>query len=274
MLRSFTVGLVFLTLSAGLASQSAQQEVMKAEETRLEARRNGNSATLTRLASDDQLTVGPNGQLQDKKATAALTAVPKASVHDVKTQMFGDIAVVSGMQAGFGERGDIEQRFTRIWRRQDRQWVNVFGHVTRATSAAPAAAAPTHKPVPQTVWPKGASADEGAVLEVHRRLDEAFQRKDVPAYSALTAANWVRLNSDGGQTSREAFLKTVAGTPELKRVVPNHSEFHLRVYGPVAVVTYRAKTSTGGDLRRSRVFVKDGAAWKQLISQETDLVQQ
>jgi hypothetical protein len=84
-------------------------------------------------------------------------------------------------------------------------------------------------------------------------------------------ANYLRVSSDGSTDSRETFLKTVAGTPELKRNVPNLSEFRVRVYGPVALVTWLHKPIGGREagVRRSRLFVKDGGSWKQLISQDT-----
>ena len=274
MARSLLRGVLVLACVSTLFAQTAEQEINKVEQVRLDARRKADSATLARLATDDQLTIGPNGQLQDKKATAALAAAPKASLRETKTQVFGDVAVVTGTQFGFGEKGEIEQRFTRVWRKQNGQWLNVFGHVTRINSAAPPSQ-PTLKSVPQTVWPKGNGPDEAAVVDTLRRLDDAFAKKDVAIYAPLTSANYLRINPDGSISSRDEFLKSVAGTPDLKRNIPNLSDFRLRVYGPVAVVTWVNKSIGGREAgsRRSRVFVKDGSSWKQLVSQDTFIAQ-
>jgi hypothetical protein len=127
------------------------------------------------------------------------------------------------------------------------------------------------KQVPATSWPKGATQAERDAVETLRRTDEAYAKKDVTAYSALTASNYLRINADGTETSRDAFLKQVAGTPEMKRDTPNLSDFHVRVWGPIAVVTWVNKSINGIEtgLRRSRVFVREGNAWKQLVSHDT-----
>lgn len=264
------------TLAGGVhvAAQSTEQEVMKAEQARVEARRKADSATLARIAPDDQLTVGPSGQVQGKKATAALAAAPKASLGELKTQLFGDVAVVTGVQAGFGANADQEHRFTRIWRRTNGQWLNLFGHVTRIQVAEPPISGATSKQVPQTVWPKGSNADEQAVIEILRRTNDAFAKKDTATYSTLTSANYLRIGPNGSQT-REEFLKAVAGTPEQKRNIPHLSEFQVRMYGPVAVVIWLNRSINGSEagVRRSRVFVKEGGTWKQLMSQDTPVTQ-
>ena len=274
MSRAAIVGALVLVSLAVPTAQTAEQEVMKAEQVRLEARRKADSATLARLAPDDQLTVGPTGQLQDKKATAALAAVPKASAREVKAQVFGDVAVVNGIQAGFGEKGDTEQRFTRIWRKQGGQWLNVFGQVTRIVPAPPAPASAKSSPVTPTQWPEAKTDDERDVLRVQRALNEAFASKDPKGYSLHTADTFVRINPDGSLSSRAELLTGVAATPDVKRVVSNNSDLRVRFYGPVASITYVDRTPTGPPMgnRMTRVFVKQGTAWKQLVTQVTTIV--
>jgi ketosteroid isomerase-like protein len=273
MWRLVLVSALGLVTVATPKAQTPEQDITRVEQVRLEARRKADSSTLAKLATDDQLTVGPNGQLQDKKATAALDAAPKASLRETKTQVFGDVAVVTGTQAGFGDKGDIEQRFTRIWLKQNGQWLNVFGHVTRVNAAAAPAPQPQLKSVPQTVWPKGNGPEETAVIDTLRRLDEAFAKKDPATYAQLTAANYLRVGANGGLSDRDAYVKNVAGTPETKRDIPNLSEFRVRMYGPVALITWVNKSIGGSEagLRRSRVFVKEGGTWKQLIGQDTPI---
>src|SRR5215203_4327703 len=267
--RYVLIGALTLACVANPVAQTVEQDVMKAEQARIEARRKPGSALIP-LTPDDHLTVGPNGQMQEKKGLAALTAAPRAMLREVKIQRFGDVAIATGIQSGFGADADHEHRFTRIWRLTNGHWLNAFGQVTRMNSPQPAAGAPL-KEVPPTVWPKGSAGEEAAVLEALRRLEDAYARKDVAAYGPLTLANYLRVSADGSTESRETFLKAVAGTPELKRNVPNLSEFRVRVYGPVAVVTWLNKSVGGREagVRRSRLLVKEGGSWKQLMSQDT-----
>lgn len=273
--RWICVALVVLTFGTGVAAQMAEQEVAKAEQARLDARRKADSTTLARLSSDDLLIVGPGGQLIDKKGATALTAVPKIIARDVKTQIFGDVAVVTGIQAGVGPAGDEEQRFSRVWQKQKGQWINVFGQVTRILKTPPPVdAATANKQVQPTKWPEGKTPDERDVLRTQRRLNELYARKDAVAYEQLTADTYVRITN--GLATRTEFLKAVAGTPDVKRVESNNSDFHFRSYGPIAVLAFIDKTVGGPPqgLRMTRIFVKQDGAWKQLVTQFTPIMPQ
>lgn len=273
--RWLFVALVVAASGAGVAAQMAEQEVAKVEQARMEARRKADSAALARFSADDLLIVGPNGQLLDKKAATALTAVPKIVGRDVKTQIFGDVAVVTGIQAGVGPTGDQEQRFTRVWRKQNGQWVNVFGQVTRIMAApAPNDTAAVNKQVEPTRWPDGKTQDERDVLRAQRALNELYAKKDVAGYAQLTADTFIRITN--GTASRAEFLKAVAGTPDLKRVESNNTDFQFRSYGPIAVLAYidKAVGAPTQGLRMTRIFVKENGAWKQLVTQFTPITPQ
>lgn len=219
--------------------------------------------------------VGPNGQLVHKKAVVALPAVPKAGSRENKIQMFGDVAVVTGIYSGVGTTGDQEQRFTRVWRKQNGHWVMGFGQVTRITPppAAGNSPAPNNKVEP-TMWPEGRTQDERDVLRTQRSLNELFARKDANTYAQLTADSYTRIGNS--VTTRAEFLKAVAGTPELKRIESNNSDLHFRTYGPTAVLTFIDKAVTGPPQgnRMSRIFVKEKGTWKQLVTQITPIAQQ
>src|SRR5690242_10934706 len=101
MTRYALVGTLVLAHLANPSAQSAEQDVKSAEQARVESRRNPGSALLA-LATDDHITVGPSGQMQDKKSLAALAAAPKANLRDVKIQQFGNVAIATGTQSGFG----------------------------------------------------------------------------------------------------------------------------------------------------------------------------
>ena len=53
-----------------------------------------------------------------------------------------------------------------------------------------------------------------------------------------------------GIATRAEFLKAVSGTPDLKRVESNNTDFHFRSYGPIAVLAYIERRSAG----RSKVL--------------------
>jgi hypothetical protein len=265
---------VLLLFGTGVAAQMAEQEVAKAEQERLEARRKADSATLARLSSDDLLIVGPAGQLIDKKGATALTAVPKMVTRDVRTQVFGDVAVVTGVQAGAGANGDQEQRFTRVWRKQNGMWTNVFGQITTLATAPPAENAAALKQVEPTKWPDGKTQDERDVLRTQRTLNELYAAKNAAAYAELTADTYVRITN--GVATRAEFLKAVAGTPDIKRVVSNNTDFQFRSYGPIAVLAYidKAIGAPPQGQRMSRIFVKQNGVWKQLVTQFTPITPQ
>src|SRR5215210_1923011 len=127
--RYVLIAALSLAFVANPVAQTADQDVMKAEQERVEARRKPGAALIA-LTPDDHLTVGPSGQVQDKNGLAALTAAPKAMLREVKIQRFGDVAIATGIQSGFGANADQEHRFTRIWRLTNGQWLNAFGQVT------------------------------------------------------------------------------------------------------------------------------------------------
>lgn len=270
-------GVLALTFSSWshVAAQTAEEEIVKVEQARVEARQKGDSAALARLTGDDFTQILAAGGMLQKKDILALNSSPKIDVRDLQTRIFGDVAVVTGHQSGAGYTRQ-GSRFTHVWQRRNGQWVAVFMQNTpivpapRLPSSTAGATRPKKK-LSATNWPTPADRDEQAVLDASRRLDEAFSRKNVAAYSALTAANWVRLNLDGTEGSREEFLKSVAGTADQKRGTPSQSQFHVRVYGSIAILTYHQHYAEGADHFRSRVFVSEGGTWKQLISQVTPI---
>ena len=275
MTRWLFVAFAVIASGTGAAAQMAEQEVAKVEQVRIEARRKADSAVLARLSSDDILIVNPSGQLVDKKGASALPAVPKIVAREMNTQVFGDVAVVTGVQSGVGQAGDQEQRFARVWRKQNGQWVNVFGQVTPIlTTPPPIDTTAVAKQVEPTKWPEGKTQDERDVLKTQRALNELYAKKDAAGYAQLTADTFTRITN--GVATRAEFLKAVAGTPDVKRVESNNSDFHFRSHGPIAVLAYIDKAVGGPTqgLRMTRIFVKQNGVWKQLVTQFTPITPQ
>jgi hypothetical protein len=276
MSRWLLTALVVVPFAAILVAQTAEQEVMKAEQARVDARHKADGAAHAKIVSDDFLQVGSDGQVRDKKFAVSIAAAPGLTISEVKTQVFGDVAVVTGIQRGTAPAAN--NRFTHLWLKQNAQWVNVFVQNTPITKPAPAGttgAASTVK-IPPTIWPQSKTQDEQDVLKAQQRLNEAFAKKDAAAYAVLTADNFVRIGADGSAAPRAEFLKAVAASPDVQRQVSNNSDIRVRVYGPVAVVSYLDKNiaspTTGS--RMSRIFTKQGGAWKQLVGQTTPIATQ
>jgi hypothetical protein len=125
------IAVSFVVVSGILVvAQSADQEVLKAEQARLDARRKGDAAAHTTLVSDDFLQVTNGGAVQDKKYAVSLAASPKMALRDLKTRLYGDVAVVNGVQTGSGPKGELSALFTHIWLRRNGRWLNAFVHNT------------------------------------------------------------------------------------------------------------------------------------------------
>jgi hypothetical protein len=278
MSRWLFVALVVFSAGSGVFAQGVEQEIMKAEQARIEARRKADSAAHARFVSDDYVHITTGGQVQDKKYAISLPASPKMDIRDLKTQVFGDVAVVTGIQTGTGASLQ-DARFTHIWQKQKGAWVNVFVQNTPILTAKPPAnpppAATGPSPAP-TKWPEGKTQEERDVLKTQRALNELYARKDAAAYERLTADTFVRINANGTMPARSDFLKAVTATPDLKRVESNNSDFQFRSYGPVAILTYidKAMGAPPAGFRMTRVFVKQDGTWKQLVTQFTPVAQQ
>ncbi|RPI54248.1 MAG: nuclear transport factor 2 family protein, partial [Acidobacteria bacterium] len=236
----------------------------------IEARRTANSAAHAKLTADDYIHIAGNGLVRDKKYAVSLPAAPKMGLRDLKTQIFGDVAVVTGVQAGTGATNPQDARFTHIWQRRNGQWLNVFGQNTPIRQLTPPAS--RLKQIETASWPKTSNRDEQAVVDALRRLNDVFAEKNAAAYDVMTAASYLRINPDGTDMTRVAYLKAVAGAPDgPKRSLPELRDFQVRVYGPVGLIVWvnRAINGSTDGVRRSRVFVREGGTWKQLISQDT-----
>jgi hypothetical protein len=111
----------------------------------------------------------------------------------------------------------------------------VLAQDTRIVPAAATARPAGSSPAP-TIWPAGRTADEQALFAAQRAENEAFERRDVDAYAALTAPTFVRIFASG-------------------RVVPL-AEHRVRVYGSIATMSY---LNTAGEQHRiSAVYRKEG----------------
>ena len=115
------------------------------------------------------------------------------------------------------------------------------------------------------------------VLVAQRAINDAFAAMDTKTYDRYTAPEFVRVNDEGASLSRAEFLKTVGNTQQ-KRVPSGNDEIMIRIYGDIAIESYRnipfrADGTAGPTERMTRVFVKRGGVWQQVITQSTQVAQ-
>ncbi|MDH4065023.1 MAG: nuclear transport factor 2 family protein [Acidobacteriota bacterium] len=104
------------------------------------------------------------------------------------------------------------------------------------------------------------------MIKVNDTINEAFRARDAAAYEANTAPEFVRISSFGGVTPRADFVKNAVLGGTGTRLGAASDEMRVRVYGDVAVATYR---NLRNNERMMGVFVNRGGAWKAVAAIST-----
>jgi ketosteroid isomerase-like protein len=123
-----------------------------------------------------------------------------------------------------------------------------------------------------------ADAGDSATIALIRKLEQqridAGLRKDVAALEATTADDYLQIDMAGNVRDKTTQMKRIASS-EVKMESNTLDDMVVRVYGETAVVTGRA-TAVGtirGEpyprIRYTRVYVKQGTAWKVVLYQQT-----
>ena len=121
------------------ARDAAQKEITQLEEERNQAILRGDIAALDRMTSDDYTFITQRGELRTKaeilngfKSGTYRYAARKVS--DLTVRIYGNAAVVTGraVQKGAEDAKDYsgDNRFTRVYVKQDGRWVSVALQVT------------------------------------------------------------------------------------------------------------------------------------------------
>jgi len=198
----------------------------------------------------------------EDRLRAALQARNLAGVErEIAVQTHDDAALLTGLRDG-----TPAVRFLRVWHREDGVWRLALVHETPTVRPPNPEPVPAQRPGP-TQWPQGRTRDEQEIFAAQRALNETFAKRDVEAYSKLTAPSFIRVTTEGRVNTREQFIASVGDRSGPERQDPNHSEFRLRVFQSAALLSY---FNVGGDLQRvTRVFVRQDGIWKQLLTQAT-----
>jgi ketosteroid isomerase-like protein len=121
------------------AGASAEDEIAKVEQERNRAIVTGDVAALDRMTSQDYTFITQRGELRSKAEiidgfSSGSFKYGAREVSDLKVRVYGDTAVVTGraIQKGTENAKDYsgENRFTRVYVKQEGRWVSVALQVT------------------------------------------------------------------------------------------------------------------------------------------------
>jgi hypothetical protein len=259
--------LTVLTVSAQDAA-SVTREVLRLEQVTSNAVVKKDRAAVQPLYADDYSYIHSNGSVADKALELADVVSPDSkwtsvTLTDMKVRVYGGAAVVTGLETLLGsEKGFVPgpRRFTDVWVNRNGRWQEVAGQstiVSKDTSNTGALSAV------KTLTPKAAApntAEERAVATA----DEALVKADLANDDAKATALQLKDYSFVSRSGVVASPNDPPGTP-LKSMVVAYDR--IRVYGTLAVVQGSmlwtdVKGFSPGVLRFTRVWVKEGNAWK------------
>lgn len=142
--------LIFLVAPLTAFAQSrTEDEVRKAMADNIAAVTHKDAATLNRLYAEDYYRIGDAGRTEGKADFLKLimdpgNTVEKVDRSDVKIRIFGDVAVVTGVDATTGKskrNPELHQgpreRFTEVWVNHNGAWQKTVAQFT-STSQVPA----------------------------------------------------------------------------------------------------------------------------------------
>lgn len=121
-----------------------------------------------------------------------------------------------------------------------------------------------------SVFAQKSDKQTDAVLQVLKRYDDAWNKKDAKTVGEILAADYVYFSSTGGLSSRKESLDFLV-SPKYVLTFVERSEIKTFRSGETVVVSSRwkgkgawAEGEINDDQRCGQVFVKDGKAWKLL----------
>ena len=147
MRKTFVIGvLIFTTVSIALAqtqsarrnqNRSVEQVIRQLDYERIQAQIGANALALNRIYADDFIGIGPSGTVRTKAQvisdfTSADLKFQSITTDDVRVRVYGNTAVETGRSNMIGQdKGKAvprDNRFTRVWVKQDGRWRLVANH--------------------------------------------------------------------------------------------------------------------------------------------------
>lgn len=154
-------------------------------------------------------------------------------------------------------------RWITVWANEQGTW-RVVARQGVWVRTPPQPPAPPRADVANVPY-KPANPGEAAVIKVNEAINEAFRARDGAAYEANTAPEFIRIGSYGNVAPRADFVKNAVLGGTGSRPAAASDETRVRIYGDIAVVTYR---NLRNNERMMRVFVNRGG-WKAVAAIST-----
>jgi uncharacterized protein (TIGR02246 family) len=130
--------------SAGGAQRSTvEQAIRKVDDERIQAQIHADAAALDRIYADDFIGIGPSGIVRGKPQvisdfTSGDLKFQSINTEEVQVRVYGNTAVETGRSIMDGhDKGKTvprENRFTRVWVKQQGRWRLVANHYSSQTS--------------------------------------------------------------------------------------------------------------------------------------------
>jgi Domain of unknown function (DUF4440) len=124
----------------GTLAERDQAVLAQIQQTLAKAWVGGDRVTIERIIAPEWRSTGPDGRQSDRASVIAevfekrLHQIRRLDVDDVRVQLFGDAAVVTGRTHGVGEFAgapyDVVIRFTDTFVRRNGQWHAVASHAS------------------------------------------------------------------------------------------------------------------------------------------------
>lgn len=248
-----------------LATRKAIEEQDRAYDV---AFNRGDAKALAALYADDAHIYPPNHPVVKGRAAVETywkgmfaASGDKNASKPLEVQDFGDVAVETGTWAGTGADGTSRAhgKFIAVWKKVAGQW-KLYRETWNADDplAAEVAADP-------------------ALKKLLTEYDVAWLKQDAAAFARLLAEDFVQVDPDGKQLSKQDVIAS-AKSGETKMEVGHSDQVKIRVYGETAVVNSRwtEKSVSKGKavdsiMQNVVVLVRKEGQW-QVVSDQVTLV--
>jgi ketosteroid isomerase-like protein len=231
---------------------SAQGGAEKAELEFAAAFNKGDTATLSRLMTDDFTWVSASGRLQDKKTLVnglqPVTGTPGKSVGiDVRPYAGGAVMVFTRQNPD-----GSQARILRLWVQRGNQWQLAAHQALPIGKPAAAATQPSSAMPPNS----GPAAEIKAIEQAIAAVAEANRKGDPKEFAALVTDGFVAFSNTGEVRSKQQRMAEIQKAGPLSNPPVTGVETTTRIYGDLAVTTRANKAN-----RQTIIHVKQGGKW-------------
>jgi len=122
---------------------SVEDAIRKVDNERIQAQIHADAAALDRIYAEDFIGVGPSGTVRTKPEvlsdfTSGHLKFQSITTDEVQVRVYGNTAVETGLSTMVGQDADKtvprDNRFTRVWVKQQGRWRIVSNHYSLVTT--------------------------------------------------------------------------------------------------------------------------------------------